>query len=475
VLYQRIAPLVRVEVHRKVAGALERERAEALKVSAAELAFHFEQGGEPETALRYYAEAAESALLHFSPAETMSLTERAQSLLASIEATGAHTSLEITLAALRGAAAVQAVGIGSMDAKRAYQRAQLLLGDAPQHPLRGLFLHGLGVVLYIRGELDEANVLAQRSEALADQTGDPTTRLCACLVHGLVEHVRGRPRVARDWLEKALAAAEGIDKTAPPALFAADPTVIALGVLALQLVHLGFVAQARARVREAHARARALGAPGPQAAALWFDAFVEVRMGNAERVADLASQMLALIEEYALMPHVRAVHLWLRGWAQARLGDARAGYDCIREGLEQAVPFDLRALMSEARAYGAEALARAEDWPAARRELDEAMHCADAIGERQYMTQLLLLDARIAEALGERDRARESVRKAIVEARAQEALWFELVSLSALCERTDATAKDFAELRRVVDQLTEGPDTPPVQRARALLKARRRG
>jgi tetratricopeptide (TPR) repeat protein len=131
--------------------------------------------------------------------------------------------------------------------------------------------------------------------------------------------------------------------------------------------------------------------------------------------------------------------------------------------------------MSEARAYGAEALARAGDWPAARRELDEAMHCADAIGERQYLTQLLLLDARIAEALGERERAGESIRKAIAEARAQGASWLELLALSALCERPDASAKDFAELRRLVDQLTEGLDTPPVQRARALLQARRRG
>ena len=475
VLYQRIAPFMRVELHRKVAGALERERAEASKVSAAELALHFELGHEPMAALHYYAEAAESALLHFSPSETTRLTERALSLLPSIEAGDARTALEITLAALQGAAAVQAVSIGSIEAKRAYQRAQSLLDDAPQHPLRGLFLHALGYVLWMRGELEEADVLAQRIEARADQTADPTTRLCACLVHGIVAHVRGRPRIARDWLEKALAAAEGIDKAAPPALFAADPTVIVLGLLALQLVHLGFVAQARARVREAHARARALREPGPQVAALWLEALVEVRMGNAERVADVSAQMLVLIEEYALMPHVRAPHLWFSGWAQARRGDPRAGYDRIREGCEQAAPLGLRGLMSEARAYGAEALAASGDWLAARRELDEAMQCADAIGERQHRTQLLLLDARIADGLGDADRACESIRQAVAEARAQEAPWFELAALSARCERADASAKDFAALAHVVEQFTEGLDTAQVARARGLIKSRRGG
>jgi hypothetical protein len=285
--------------------------------------------------------------------------------------------------------------------------------------------------------------------------------------------VRGRPRTARDWLEKAIAAAEGIDKTTPPAVFAADPTVIALGLLALQLAHLGFVAQARARIREAHARARALRAPGPQAAALWFDALVEVRMGNAERVADLASQLIALIEEYALMPHVRAVQLWYRGWAQARLGDARDGYARIREGHEQAVPFGLRGLTSEARGYGTEALVRSADWPAARQELDEAMRCAEAIGERQYLTQLLLLDGQIADGLGEPQRARDSIRRAVAEARAQEAPWLELLALLALCERRDASAKDFPALAHALDQLTEGLDTAQVARARELLERRR--
>jgi DNA-binding winged helix-turn-helix (wHTH) protein len=474
VLYQRIAPLARAEMHRGVAVALERERAEVPEVSAAELAYHFELGHEPMTALRYYAAAAESALLHFSPSETVKLTERALSLVPSIEAGNARTTLEITLAALQGAAAVEAVGIASIEAKQAYQRAESLFGDAPQHPLRGLFLHALGFVLFFRGELEEASHLAQRTEALSRETGDPPTLLCACLVHGMVQHVRGRPRQARDWLDRALAAAEGLDRTAPPALSAADPTVVVLGLLALQLVHLGFINQARARVREARARARALRAPGPQVAALWFEALVEVRLGNAERVAERSAQMLALAEEYALMPHVRAAHLSLGGWAQARLGDPHTGYRRISEGCEQAVRFGLRALASEARAYGAEAHALAGDWVAARREVLEAMQCADAIGERQYLTQSLLLDARIADGLGEPDRARESIRRAIAEARLQEAPWLELAALSARCERPDASAEDFAALARVVEQLTEGVDTAQVAGARELLKRRRR-
>ena len=470
VLYRRIGPLARVELHRKAAAALERDRADGRDVGAAELALHFELGRDPMPALRYYAEAAESALMHVSPSQAMSLTERALALLPPTEASDVRATLEITLAALQGMAAVQALGAGSIEAKRAFERAYSLLDRVPQHPLRSSFLHGYGLVLCLRGELDDAYALAERTEALSLATGDPTVLACAGFIHGLAQHFRGRPRIAREWFERGVAALEGLDQ-APPAVFAADLGVLLLGFLAIELLHLGFVDQGRARMRAAHARARAVRAPGPQAAVLWWDALFGVLMGEPERVRDVGEQLRALVDEYAL--EARAPHLWFRGWAEAHLGDPRAGYRLIREGCEQAVRLGIRAWGSETHGYAAEALARAGDWSAARKELEEALQCTNAIGERQYLTPLLLLDARISDALDEPARARESTLQAVAEARAQESLWFQVRALSALCEREDKTAEDVASLRLVLDQLTEGLDTAPVEKARALLKKTR--
>ena len=64
------------------------------------------------------------------------------------------------------------LGTGLDETKRAFERAQSLLEHVPQHPLRGLCLHALGLALCLRGELEEANALAQRTEALAAATGD---------------------------------------------------------------------------------------------------------------------------------------------------------------------------------------------------------------------------------------------------------------------------------------------------------------
>jgi predicted ATPase len=194
-LYERAGPIARAELHRKVGAALERERAAGVPVVAAELAVHFERGREPMTALRYHAEAAEAALERLSPAECVMLTERGLALVEQAPGGVERNALEITLATLQGVAAANLRGIASAEAKGALQRAHALLGDVPQHPMRGRLLHGLGFVLCLRAEYDEALALAERADALASATNDPVLLLCACTVQADVHLLQGRPRM----------------------------------------------------------------------------------------------------------------------------------------------------------------------------------------------------------------------------------------------------------------------------------------
>jgi predicted ATPase len=183
VLYQRLGEVARVELHRRVGAFLARSRDCGDSVGAAELALHFQRGHEPLQAARYYAEAAESALLRFGPAEAMRLTEEALAILPQVEPASERTTLELTLATLQGISAAHLLGFSSAEAKHAFQRAQALLHETPQHRLRGPLLHELGYILYLRGELDEVVSLAERTEALAVATQDQVLLRCACVMH----------------------------------------------------------------------------------------------------------------------------------------------------------------------------------------------------------------------------------------------------------------------------------------------------
>jgi hypothetical protein len=465
VLYKSIAPLARVELHRKAAAALERERAEGYAVSALELATHFELARQSMPALQYYAEAAEAALARFSPEECMTITERASPLFEQAPNGAERDALEVTLTTLRGLAATRARGAGS-EARRSLERAYSLLGEDAQRPMRGRLLHGFGFMLYLRAEYAEALAVAERAQALGSATNDPMLLATACTLHGQVDHLQGRPHAARTWLERGLALVEQMD--VGPGEFLVDPQVALAASLSIPLVHLGLVEDARACLQRAHVRARDRKWPMARLVATWHSALLEARLGNAGRVAALAEEMQALADEFALA-HGRTACRWFRAWAHARAGEPREGFRGIREAYEENARLGMLAGASEILGYATEALLLAGDLHAARKQLEEALHFADKLGERVFLTQLHLLGARIADALGEPGQAGESTRLALAEARAQEAPWLEMLALSALCERAEATRKDRASLRAALDRISGDEDSAPVAKAKALL------
>ncbi len=467
VLYERTPPLSRAELHRKVGTALEGELAAGSSIAAAELAMHFERGSEPATALRYCAEAAEAALLHFSPAACRALAEHGLELLHRSPAGTERVDVEITLATLSGVAALHMLGFSSSEAKTAFARAHALLGGVPRHRMRGLLLHSFGITLVTRAEYAEALGVAERSEALSATSDDPVLLLGACVVQGDVHMLQGRPNQARAWFERGLGAVGSLQES-PENPFIADPQVTTLTLLAVQLMHLGRVESARRRLSEARSRARAGAQPMTRMIAIWFETVVELRLGNVERVAALAGQMQSLVDEFALVQG-RTAARWFLGWATARAGKPHEGHALIRNAYEENTRLGMLAGASETLGYAAEALLLAGDLDGARRELEEALQISERLGERIYLPQLLLIEAALARGHGDAVAANASIRRAIAEARAQEAAWLELLAMLELFEYGDATAQDRCALETLIGMLPEAIDTAAHAKARAWL------
>ena len=469
VLYDRLAPSARAELHRKVGTALEQERTMRVIVAAAELAMHFDRGRAPLAALQYYAEAAEAALLHVSPSECMSLTDRALSLLNEAPAGVERASLEITLATLRGVSAFHLLGAGD-EARSAYQRGSLLLADVPRHPMRGLLLHGLGFLHNLRGEYAEALDTAERADVSASEAGDAFLALAACTARGQAYMHQGRPQAARESLERALPAMESINAGSEQTFigFIADPQVTVLATLSLQLAHVGLIRQTRERLQQAYDRARQLAQPMALLVTIWFDALCEIRFGDADRVAALADEMHSLVEEFALAQGKTACR-WFRGWADARRGKPLEAFREIRAAYEENTALGMIAGGSETLGYAAEALVLHGDLGGAEEQLRQALEIVNTYGERIYLPQLLLTEGAIARARGQHANADASIRRAITEARAQGALWLELLALTELCEHATATDEDHRTLGALVDRLCETRDAPALARAGAIV------
>lgn len=468
VLYGRLGALARAQLHRRIGASLERSRAAGIAVAPAELASHFELGREPLAALRHYADAAQSALRHFAPNEAMNLSAHALSLVPQAAADPARTAVEFALTALNGAATAQSLGIAAGEAKQVFERALALLDQVPRHPLRHLVLHALGLVLMVRAEYDAASALAQRIQELAAADADRVLLLSECSIVGQVNALQGRPREAHEWLQQGVATCEAIGDDVLAAAFVVDPEVTLLGAHAIPLLHLGFADQAQARIAAARERAQRLGEPMAQLIAAWFGCLLGIRLDDVEGVAALAESMRAIVERASLAPGA-APSRWFRGWAQARSGAPREGYAQIRAGFDINAKLGKFSGCTEVLGHAAEALWLAGDFVAAQAQLDEAMQLAQRLGERVYLPQLWLLQGRLAAARGDARAAREAMLEARAEARRQGAPWLEMIALTAHCEAADAQTDDFTALAATLASLSEGFDTVPVTRARALL------
>ncbi len=428
VLYERTAPAVRTQLHRRVGEELQRERAAGASVAAAELAMHFELGRVPLNALGWYAAAAEAALARFSPAECMTLVERAQELLDQAPGGSERNALELALGTLRGLAAFRVLGAGE-ETKAILARAYSLLDEVPQHPARGRLLHGFGFMLGLRAEYADALAVADRAQALGAAANDPLLLATACTVHGETDQLQGRWTAARSWLERGLSLVEGLEVGAGQ--FLVDPQVALLGQLTNPLLHLGQVDAARACVQRALARANERGWPMARLVAAWHAALFEVRLGDVERVAALAGEIDALVHEHALA-NGRTAAQCFRGWAQVHSGKPRDGYRLIREAYEENKRLGMRAGGSEVLGYAAEALVIAGDCNAAEAQLKEALAVAVRQAERVYLVQLHLTEAAIARARGDAGATRAALERALAEARAQESPWLEQLALKGL-------------------------------------------
>ena len=459
------ASSTRADLHGKIGAALERQRAAGTPVTAGELATHFERCGDLLRAVRYHAEGAESALSHLSPQECLDIAAHAARLLERAADGRERDDLEVMVQTLHGLAAMRILGAGN-EAKGAFDRAYSLIENAVEHPMRARLLHAYGFVLTLRAEYAEALAVADRAEALASTTNDPALLSTACTVHGQVDQLQGRPGAARNWLERGLDAAQQLEVAQGE--FLVDPQVTLLALLAVPLLDLGFVEQARTGLQRARDRARDRGFPMAQLVANWYSALLEVRLGNAERVAALADEIGTLVDEFGLA-HGRSASRWFRGWADARMGNPREGYLQIRQAYEQNVRTGMVVGSSEILGYAAEALLLAGDLDAADAQLREALQLANDMDERVYLPQLRLMDAAIARARGERNAEVDGIRQALDEARAQQAPWLELIVLGDLCASGAANPKDRRALATLIDSMPEASDTDAVVKARALL------
>ncbi len=415
-LAQRVGAAQRIELHRRLADALERNHGVRAGEMAAELALHRERGRQPRLAAQHLAAAARTALQRHASREALALAERGLALLASCQGEDAAAIAEarLPLASVRLTATLQLEGMASAAA-----RAQVgeLLAMAASLPVADdvLPLWQVLLLVHVTGRLDGTSALIA-SFAERARGASPAAQAVAANAQGIDALHAGRLVESAAHLERTLAL---MPHAGADVVLLRDPRAEAWAYLCLVGTVLGRDALAQRCGAEIDAmieRGTDLISTGM---GRWFQVYAAYFRGDAAQVRALAGDCAALLEARGVSPFLQPHRLAL-GWARAALGDGDGGFALARDALQRYLAQGSRQGLAGLFAIVADAARLAGDLAAAGDLVREGQRHGAALGDGFARSELLRVQGAVAARLGD-PAAGDVLREALALAGAQQA------------------------------------------------------
>jgi predicted ATPase len=471
VLYQRMATAQRQELHYRIATRLEEGHAGGITSVAAELAAHFERGGDPERAVLHLAEAAAGVRQRSGDREAMAYFDRALALLSTLPDSDDRARHEIELRMHRWTEMnVSTVG-SAEDQDASLNRVIELCDRLGDSRARAYASSYRTLSLIVEGELNAAASFDERRVEVASSLADPALLSAGHSAVARIAFYRGELDRAQLEYPLSLDALEGVELQELPLLLGHDPGVLALGHLGCTRWLQGCPDQARLHAGACLARSEALGSPLNRCYALILVLFVEQLRRDAEAAGAFARSLDEIVEEDGFeLPYPQ---FWaVTGWACAHSGEMDAALVRLREGISVARRVRIRQGLSHLLAT----LAEAELGRGATHEglaaIDDALAFVEETGERFWEAEIHRLKGELLLLAGEGAQVEACFQTALDVARRQGARSLELRAATSLAGFwKSGSRKDEARalLAPVYDDFTEGLDTLDLREAKTLL------
>ena len=484
-IYERIPPTRRVQLHHQIGTRLEMSYGDSVAGIAVELATHFIQGRDDARAVKYLVYAGHRALQRHAYQEAISHFSQALDLLPRLPQTFEQAQQELTVLTALGPALVATHGYAAPDVEQAYARAHIVLQslEAQEISQRFSVLYGLTVYQIVRGDFRVAHERGNELWRLAQLECHTSHLLVADQVMGFITFCRGDLALAHDTLTRAISISTASQHDDLASQYGMDPVVGSLSFAATLQWMRGEIDLARQYSCEAIELARALPHPFSEALALSWAAILHQLQRDVNAAQDYAEAAMTISTELGFLVYL-SVSMILKGWAQVQQGQGEAGITQLSQGLstlratgaEQGVSWHLGLL---AEAYGA-----VGQFEEALLKIAEALALVEKNEERFYEAELYRLKGELlllptdnrpqVQDPNQQNTAEQCFRQALLVSRSQQAKSWELrasMSLSRLWQQQGRQKEARELLAPIYSRFPEGFDTADLQEARMLLRA----
>jgi predicted ATPase len=473
-LYEQLGTARRMQLHRHIGVYLEAGYGARAGEIAAQLAIHFERGGEVERAVHYLQQAADNASRRNAHHDAVAALTKGLALLATLPESPARTQHELTLLLLLGPRLMAVKGYAVPEVGESYTRAYTLCQQVGEPRQRCQALQGLYRFHLIQAQLCMADELSQQFFHLASHQHDVTLVQEGYMDLGLISFYRGDPVTARTHLEQSLRL-----RDTPWLSTLLFPHGHESGVRhgfygAIVLWLLGYADQAQQWRQEELARAQQVAHTPSLASTQLFAAILSQHRRDVAATQAYAEVMMALATAQGFEHRVAQGRI-MQGWALAMQGDAAAGVAHIQQGLGVVQSIGQKLYYPYHLALLAEAYGQAGQSEVGLTYLAEALTLVEATEERWWEAEVCRLKGELLLRLPLPDipQAIACFHQALDVARRQQAKALELraaLSLSRLWQQQGKRNQARQLLTAGYSWFTEGFETPDLQEAKALLK-----
>jgi class 3 adenylate cyclase/predicted ATPase len=472
-IYDSLLRSKRQQIHADIAAVLEHGFSGLTENQPQILAYHHQEAGNHQSAIRYWFESGQSALAHSANVEAIASFRKALHLLDALPETPERIKQEIDLQLALGIPLIAVQGYASAETREAFSRARSLclqLGDIPEYfqALFGLWGHS-----WMGGKNDAALRLADEFLSRSRALSQPVPLMVAHRVMGSTLLTIGDFQSSANHFTESIKLSIGKGKQPLSNLYMVEPQAASLLLLSWDLWFLGYPDQSLSRVSEALALGQDLGHPYTVAFAHYMTSVVHLLRGEAARAFESAEKSFQMSQEqrfslYAILSRIS------RGRAAGELGQLGEAQEEMEFGLGEARRNGVGFMLPMMKSWLADLYAKAGESQSALSIVEEILVDIGDVTGRSWESELHRQRAELLLVLNpcETTEAESHLKKSIEVARGQSSKSLELRTATSIAELWLAQGRpDEARtlLQPIYRWFDEGAETADLRRARDTL------
>ncbi len=474
-IYDSLLRSKKQQVHSDISAILNKHYPELVENQPELLAYHYQESGNHQLAIRCWFESAQRARAHSANLEAIANFRKALQLLNALPETSERTKQEIDIQLALGIPLIAVQGYASTETREAFSRARTLclqLGNIPEY-FQALF--GLWGHKWMSGKNDEALKMADEFLSRSRVLSDPVPLMVAYRAMGSTLLTIGQFQSSANHFEEAIRLSLSKGKQPLYNLYMVEPQVASLLLLSWDLWFMGYPDQSLSRVSEALALAQEVGHPYTVAFAHYMTSVVHLLRGDAARALESAERSFEISEEQRFSLYVTLSRI-SRGRALGdlgRLGEARAE---IEVGIDESRRSGVAYMLPMMESWLAEVHAKAGENETALSIIKGMLSNVGDVTGRAWEAELHRQKAQILLALNPSEvrEAESCLKKSIEVAHGQSAKSLELRAATSLAElwRTQGRLDEArALLEPIYGWFHEGTETADLRLARDVQRA----